>query len=93
VGVHWRKEFMASTVAALTGDDQMVVASHGDATDVSRYVAQGRETAVTGELIRFHRGELDMIAGIVYWPELIHGGDIYLTLNAIQSDRARITTV
>jgi hypothetical protein len=84
---------VASIVAALTGDDQTVIASHGDATDVSRYVAQGCETAVTGELIRFHCGELDMMAGIVYWPELIHGGDIYFTLNAIQSVQARITVV
>jgi hypothetical protein len=66
VEVHWCKEFVASTLAALTGDDQTVIASHDDATDVSRYVAQDREMAVTGELIQFHRGVLDTMAGIVY---------------------------
>jgi hypothetical protein len=92
VGVHWRKEFVALTVAALTCDDQTIIASHGDAMDVSRYMAQGHETAVTSELIRFHRGKLDTMVRIVYWPELIHDGDIYLTLNAIQTIRARIKT-
>jgi hypothetical protein len=51
VGGHWRKEFVASTVAALTGDDQTAKVSHGDAVNVPRYVAQGCEAAVTGELI------------------------------------------
>jgi hypothetical protein len=51
VGGHWRKEFVASTVAALTGDDQTAKVSHGNAVNVPRYVAQGREAAVIGELI------------------------------------------
>jgi hypothetical protein len=63
VGCHWRKEFVASTVAALTGDDQMTKVSHSDAVNVPRYVAQGRESAVTGELIRSDRGNS------VRWPE------------------------
>jgi hypothetical protein len=33
--------------------------------------AQSQKTAVTGVLIGFHRGELGMAAGIVYWPGLI----------------------
>jgi hypothetical protein len=36
-----------------------------------------QRTAVTtndGELIRFNRGEWGMMAGIVYWSELIHCG-------------------
>jgi hypothetical protein len=53
-----------------SGDQRRAKAGHGDATEVSRYVAQDRETAVTGELIRFHRGECGTMAGIVYWPEL-----------------------
>jgi hypothetical protein len=51
VGGHWRKEFVASTVTALTGDDQTPKVSHGDAVNVPRYMAQGREAAVTSELI------------------------------------------
>ena len=51
MGGHWRKEFVASTVAALTGDDQTPKVSHGDAVNVPRYMAQGREAAVTSELI------------------------------------------
>jgi hypothetical protein len=54
---HWRKEFVASIVAALTGDDQMAKVSHGDAVNVPRYVAQGHEATVTGELIRSGRGK------------------------------------
>ena len=42
---------MASTVAALTGDDQTAKVSHDDAVNVPGYVAQGREAAVTSELI------------------------------------------
>jgi hypothetical protein len=63
VGGHWRKGFVASTVATLTGDDQTDKVSHGDAVNVPRYVAQGRESAVTGELIRNDRGNS------VRWPE------------------------
>jgi hypothetical protein len=36
---YWRSGFVATIAAALTGDDQMVIVSHGDTTDVSRYVA------------------------------------------------------
>jgi hypothetical protein len=31
-----------------------------------RHAAQGREVAVTGVLIRIHRGELCTVAGIFY---------------------------
>jgi hypothetical protein len=65
VGGHWRKVFVASTVAALTSDDQTAEVSHGDAVNVPRYVAQGREAAVTGELIRSDRGKLGTVAGVV----------------------------
>ena len=65
MGGHWRKEFVASTVAALTGDDQTAKVSHGDAVNVPRYVAQGREAAVTGELIRSDRGKLGMVVTVV----------------------------
>ena len=92
MGGHWRKEFVASTVAALTGDDQMAKVSHGDAVNVPRYVAQGREAAVTGELIRSDRGKLGTVAGVNYWSEDIHGDDIYSTPSAIQPIRARIKT-
>jgi hypothetical protein len=40
----------------LLGDEQRVNESHGDAVDVLRHMAQGREAAVTGELIRIRRG-------------------------------------
>jgi hypothetical protein len=54
---------VASTAAALTGDDQTAKVSHDDVVNVPRYVAQGRESAVTGELIRSGRGNT------VRWPE------------------------
>jgi hypothetical protein len=65
VGGHWHKEFVSSTVAALTGDDQTAKVSQGDVVNVTRYVAQGREAAVTGELIRSDRGKLGTMAGVV----------------------------
>jgi hypothetical protein len=40
----------------LPGDERRVIASHGDAVDVPRHVAQGREAAISGELIRIRRG-------------------------------------
>jgi hypothetical protein len=52
-------------MAALIGDDQMAKVSHDDAMDVPRYVAQGREVAVTGEFIRSDRGKLGTVAGVV----------------------------
>jgi hypothetical protein len=64
VGGHWRKEFVASTVAALTGDDQTIKVSHDDAMNVPSYVAQGREAAVTGELIRSDPGKLGTVARV-----------------------------
>jgi hypothetical protein len=36
---YWCSGLMATIAAALTGEDQMVIVSHGDTTDVSRYVA------------------------------------------------------
>jgi hypothetical protein len=36
----------------LPGDEQTANTSHGDAMDVPRHVAQGREAAVSGKLIR-----------------------------------------
>jgi hypothetical protein len=65
VGGHWRKEFVASTVAALTGDDQTAKVSHGDAVNLHRYVVQGREAAVTGELIQSNPGKLGTVAKVV----------------------------
>jgi hypothetical protein len=40
----------------LPGDEWRIAASHGEVMDVPRHVAQGREAAVTGELIRICRG-------------------------------------
>jgi hypothetical protein len=53
-----------------SGDQQRAKAGHGDAVEMPRHAAQGRKAAVTGELIRFHRGECGTMARIVYWPEL-----------------------
>jgi hypothetical protein len=69
----------------LTGDDLTAVKSHGDATEVFGYVAQGRATGVTGVLIGFHRGEHGTVAGILYRLEFIHGGDPCLIPSAIHS--------
>jgi hypothetical protein len=81
---------MASTVAALTGDDQTTKVSHGDAVNVPRYVAQGREAAVTIKLIRSGRGKLGTVAGVNYWSEDIHDDDIYSIPSVIQLIRKRI---
>jgi hypothetical protein len=43
----------------------MAIESHGDATEVFRYVAQGRETTVTGEVIRSGRGKYGTVTGVV----------------------------
>jgi hypothetical protein len=48
----------------LPGDEQTANASHGDAVDVPRHVAQGREVAVSSELIRIRRGMLGTVAGV-----------------------------
>jgi hypothetical protein len=48
----------------LPSDERMANASHGDAVDVPRHVAQGREAAVSGELIRIRRGLLGTVAGV-----------------------------
>jgi hypothetical protein len=52
-------------MAALIGDDRTAKVSHGDVVNVPRYVAQGCEAAVTGELIRSGRGKLGTVAGVV----------------------------
>jgi hypothetical protein len=57
----------------LTGGDRMAKVSHGDAVNVPRYVAQGREAATSDELIRRGRGKLGTMAGVNYWPEHIRG--------------------
>ena len=72
-----------------SGEQRRVITGHGDATEVSRYVAQDRETAVTGELILIHCCELGTMAEIIYWPKLIHGS---MTSSVIRSTRARIET-
>jgi hypothetical protein len=54
-----------------------------------RHAAQGQKAAVTGDLILIHRGERGTVAGIIYWPELIHSG---VTPSVIRSTRARIET-
>jgi hypothetical protein len=54
-----------------------------------RHAAQGRKAAITGDLILIHRGERGTVAGIIYWPEVIHGG---VTPSVIRSTRARIET-
>jgi hypothetical protein len=51
-----------------SGDKRRARAGHGDAVERYRHAAQGREAAVTGMLIRIHRGELCTVAGIFYWP-------------------------
>jgi hypothetical protein len=53
-----------------SGDQRRVTMVHGDAVEVLRHMAQGRKAAVTGEVIRFHRGECGTVAGFVYWLEL-----------------------
>jgi hypothetical protein len=49
----------------------MTIESHGDAVERWSHAAQGREAAVTGEVIRSHRGEHATAAGIVYRPKFI----------------------
>jgi hypothetical protein len=42
----------------LIGDDRTANVSHGGAVNVPRHMAQGREAAVSGELIRISHGLL-----------------------------------
>jgi hypothetical protein len=68
-----------------SGDQRRAKTDHGDAVEMLRHAAQGRKVAVTGVPIRIHRGELCTVVGILYWPELIHGDDLYTTSCVIQS--------
>jgi hypothetical protein len=49
----------------------MAKVSHGDAVNMPRYVAQGREAAASSELIRSGRGKLGTVVGVNYWSEHI----------------------
>jgi hypothetical protein len=53
---YWRARLVSYYRGKIPNNEQRVNASHGDAVDVPRHVAQGREAAVTGELIRIRRG-------------------------------------
>jgi hypothetical protein len=75
-----------------SGDQRGARAGHGDAVEVPGHTAQGRKAAVTGILIGFRRGELGTTVGVIYWLGLIRGDDICVTLSAIQTFQARITT-
>jgi hypothetical protein len=44
------------------------------------HAAQGREAAVTGEVIGFRCGEHGTVAGVVSWPKSIHD-DVYQVLS------------
>jgi hypothetical protein len=56
-----------------SGNQRRAREGHGDVVKMPGHAAQSRKTAVTSVLIGFHRGELGTVAGIVYWPRLIHG--------------------
>jgi hypothetical protein len=77
--------------ASHSGDQWRERAGHGDAVEKPRHTAQSRKAAVTGMLIGFHRGKLCTVAEILYWPELIHGDDLYMTSSVIQLIQSRIT--
>ena len=53
---YWRARLVSHYHGKLLGDERMVNASHDDAVDVPKHVAQGRGAAVSGELIRIRRG-------------------------------------
>ena len=72
-----------------SGDQRRAKTGHSDAVEMPRHAAQGQKAAVTGDLILIHRGERGTVAGIIYWPELIHSG---VTPSVIRSTRARIET-
>jgi hypothetical protein len=90
-GAYWRTGLVSYYHGSHSGDQRRARAGHGDVVEMPRHVAQGRKAAVTGVLIGFHRGELCTVAGILYWPELIHGDDLYMTSSVIQLIQSRIT--
>jgi hypothetical protein len=74
-----------------SGDQRRARAGHSDAVEMPRHAAQSRKVAVTGVPIGFHRGKFCTVAGILYWPELIHGDDLFTTSSVIQLIQSRIT--
>jgi hypothetical protein len=53
-----------------SGDRREAKMNHGDAVARFGHAAQGRTTAVAGEVIRSGRGKYGTVAGIVYGPDL-----------------------
>jgi hypothetical protein len=68
--VYWRTWIRVLCRGSYSGDQRRVRTGHGDAVERCRYVARGWVAAVTGVLIRFHRSQPGMAAGLIYWPEL-----------------------
>ena len=52
------------------GDRRKAKVNHGDAVATFGHAAQGRTTAVAGEVIRIGRGKYGTVAGIIYRPDL-----------------------
>jgi hypothetical protein len=61
---YWCGGFVTYYRGKFSGDEWAANASHGDAVDVPRHVAQGREATVSGELIRTSRGLLSTVPGV-----------------------------
>jgi hypothetical protein len=74
-----------------SGDQRRARAGHSDAVEMPRHVAQSRKAVVTGAPIGFHRGKFCTMAGILYWPELIHCDDLFTTSSVIQLIQLQIT--
>ena len=53
---YWCGGFVTYYRGKFSGDEWAANASHGDAVDVPRHVAQGREVPVSGKLIRIQCG-------------------------------------
>jgi hypothetical protein len=73
---HWCSGFVSTVVATSPVTIRQLLESYGDATEVPEHVAQDQQTTITSELIQTRHRELGTAAGVVYWPGLIHGGDI-----------------
>jgi hypothetical protein len=62
---YWHSGLVSYYRGNHSGDQQRVMTGNGNAVEVPRHVAQGREAAVTGEVIRSDRGKLGTVAGVV----------------------------
>jgi hypothetical protein len=62
---YWRSGLVSYYRGNHSGNQWRVMTGHSNVVEVPRHVAQGREAAVTGEVIRSDRGKLGTVAEVV----------------------------